>query len=430
MDIQELLTIYASHSGISALNGLIQGKKDRNIALRGLNGSAAAMVVASLFNKQSGNFVCLLNDMEQAGYFYNDLKQLTGNDAIYFFPSAYRRDIKYGHTDPANEILRTETLSMLQDKTGRFVIVTYPEALAEKVVTQETLKENTLQIHVGERLDNQFVADVLDSYGFERVDYVYEPGQYAIRGSILDVFSYSFEYPYRIDFFGDEVETIRAFDVESQLSKEKLDTIYIVSEVTKKSAATGNCLLAALPDDVLLAVQDLAWCRERIGALWTEEPVVADEESFADASAMQAKLVRWDDFMEQALRLVGMSDFARKTMDRMSDGECQRVMIARALAQDTPLILLDEPTAFLDLPNRYALATLLRRLAHDEHKCILFSTHDLDIALSLCDSVALIDTPTLYTLPADEMAESGLLERLFSGEEARFDPATRSVRLR
>ena len=303
VDIQELLTIYASHSGISALNELIQGKKDRNIALRGLNGSAAAMVVASLFNKQSGNFVCLLNDMEQAGYFYNDLKQLTGNDAIYFFPSAYRRDIKYGHTDPANEILRTETLSMLQDKTGRFVIVTYPEALAEKVVTQETLKENTLQIHVGERLDNQFVADVLDSYGFERVDYVYEPGQYAIRGSILDVFSYSFEYPYRIDFFGDEVETIRAFDVESQLSKEKLDTIYIVSEVTKKSAATGNCLLAALPDDVLLAVQDLAWCRERIGALWTEEPVVADEESFADASAMQAKLVRWDDFMEQALRL-------------------------------------------------------------------------------------------------------------------------------
>ena len=121
--------------------------------------------------------------------------------------------------------------------------------------------------------------------------------------------------------------------------------------------------------------------------------------------------------VEQALRLVGMSDFARKTMDRMSDGECQRVMIARALAQDTPLILLDEPTAFLDLPNRYALATLLRRLAHDEHKCILFSTHDLDIALSLCGSVALIDTPTLY-------------KRLFSGEEARFDPATRSVRLR
>lgn len=134
--------------------------------------------------------------------------------------------------------------------------------------------------------------------------------------------------------------------------------------------------------------------------------------------------------VEHSLRLVGMSDFARKTMDRMSDGECQRVMIARALAQNTPVILLDEPTAFLDLPNRYELATLLQRLAHDEGKCILFSTHDLDIALTLCDVVALIDTPQLHTLPADEMVQSGYLERLFSGKSACFDPETRSVRLR
>ncbi len=132
----------------------------------------------------------------------------------------------------------------------------------------------------------------------------------------------------------------------------------------------------------------------------------------------------------QALDTVGMTAFARKTMDRMSDGECQRIMIARALAQDTPVILLDEPTAFLDLPNRYSLATLLRRLAHDAQKCILFSTHDLDVALSLCDGVALIDTPRLHCLPSGEMVQSGLLERLFSGEEARFDPLTRTVKLR
>lgn len=134
--------------------------------------------------------------------------------------------------------------------------------------------------------------------------------------------------------------------------------------------------------------------------------------------------------VERALALVGMEAFARKTMDRMSDGECQRVMIARALAQDTPVMLLDEPTAFLDLPNRYELALLLRRLAHDEGKCILFSTHDLDVALTLCDTVALIDTPQLHLLPADEMVSSGYLERLFSGRSAQFDPATRSVRLR
>lgn len=132
----------------------------------------------------------------------------------------------------------------------------------------------------------------------------------------------------------------------------------------------------------------------------------------------------------RSLELVGMSAFARKTMDAMSDGECQRVMIARALAQDTPVILLDEPTAFLDLPNRYELAMLLQRLAHDEHKCIFFSTHDLDVALALCDSAALIDTPNMHHLPVAELVAQGHIGRLFSGSGIDFDPATQSVRLK
>lgn len=131
----------------------------------------------------------------------------------------------------------------------------------------------------------------------------------------------------------------------------------------------------------------------------------------------------------RALALTGMESFACKTMDTLSDGECQRIMIARALAQDTPVILLDEPTAFLDLPNRYELCTLLRRLARDEGKCIFFSTHDLDIALSLCDSVALVDPPMMHHLPTDEMVSSGHIERLFASDGIRFDPATRNVRL-
>lgn len=133
--------------------------------------------------------------------------------------------------------------------------------------------------------------------------------------------------------------------------------------------------------------------------------------------------------VERSLSLVGMSDFAHKPMDTLSDGECQRILIARALAQDTPVILLDEPTAYLDLPNRYELATLLRRLAHDEGKCILFSTHDLDVALGLCDSVALIDTPALHHLPSSEMASSGHIERLFTGSGITFDAATQTIRL-
>ena len=244
--------------------------------------------------------MCVLNDLEEAGYFYHDLVQLTGGDGIYFFPSAYRRAIKYGHVDPANEILRTEVLSTLQDPDIPFVIVTYPDALAEKVISREVLKENTLKISVGEKLDNMFVSDVLDEYGFEQVDYVYEPGQYALRGSILDVFSFSYEFPYRIDFFGNEVETIRSFDVETQLSKEKLDSIYIVPEMTRGNR-TNSSLLDSLPSATLLAFKDLAWVKERIGSIWNEEPVVGDEDSFADAEQMRAKLVTGENFLHAVL---------------------------------------------------------------------------------------------------------------------------------
>lgn len=120
--------------------------------------------------------------------------------------------------------------------------------------------------------------------------------------------------------------------------------------------------------------------------------------------------------VDQALAIVGMSAFADRTMDRMSDGECQRVMIARALAQDTPIILLDEPTSFLDLPNRHELCRLLQRLAHDEQKCILFSTHELDIACAMCDSIALVDNPCLHHLPTEEIVQKGLIERTFGLE--------------
>lgn len=134
--------------------------------------------------------------------------------------------------------------------------------------------------------------------------------------------------------------------------------------------------------------------------------------------------------VEEAMQLVGMSAYAEKTMDKMSDGECQRIMIARALAQDTPVILLDEPTAFLDLPNRYELCLLLRKLAREAGKCILFSTHDLDIALSLCDFVMLIDNPQLYGLPTSEMVASGHIERLFRNESVTFDAQAMKIRIK
>lgn len=310
MDVQELLKIYAAHPQVTALDTLLTDKTSRNIFLKGLNGSGAAMTIASLFTKKRENYVCILNDLEEAGYFYHDLVQLAGDNDVYFFPSAYRRAIKYGHVDPANEILRTEVLSMLQSPDAPFIIVTYPDALAEKVISREALKENTLKISVNKKLDNMFVSDILDEYGFEQVDYVYEPGQYAMRGSILDVFSFSYEFPYRIDFFGNEVETIRSFDVETQLSKEKMESIYIVPKITK-SNRTNSSLLASLPTGTLLATKDLAWTKERIGSIWNEEPVIADEESFADAGQMHAKLITDEDFLHSALNFRRMHFGAR-----------------------------------------------------------------------------------------------------------------------
>lgn len=189
----------------------------------------------------------------------------------------------------------------------------------------------------------------------------------------------------------------------------------------------GHSLETLLPQQLATTVSFVTTERVRIPNLRCEDVVALGRAPYTNWIGRvqeQDKAI-----VERSLELVGMAAFAEKTMDRMSDGECQRILIARALAQDTPVILLDEPTAFLDLPNRYELATLLRRLAHDEGKCILFSTHDLDVALGLCDAVALIDTPDLHCLPASDMASSGHIERLFAGAGISFDPATLTIRL-
>lgn len=318
LEVQELLKLYTTHPQITVLNTVLKDKSSQNIFLKGLSGSGATMTIASLFMKRKGSYVCVLNNLEEAGYFYHDLMQLTASNEIFFFPSAYRRAIKYGHIDPANEILRTEVLSLLQNTEASFIIVTYPDALAEKVVARDVLKANTLKISVTEKLDNMFVSDILDEYGFEQVDYVYEPGQYAMRGSILDVFSFSYEFPYRIDFFGNEVETIRTFDVETQLSKEKLERIHIVPEMSKSNRSNSS-LLDSLPANTLLVTQDLSWCKERIGSIWNEEPITADEESFADISQMRKKLITEEEFLRNALH------FRRIHFGTRSTGESEVV---------------------------------------------------------------------------------------------------------
>lgn len=295
MDIKDLQTLYAAHPQIGAVAALVKRGDARDVLLAGLHGSSRAVCTAALFGRLGGCLLCLMNDLEEAGYFYNDLVQLVGEGRVSFFPSAYQRDIKYGHTDAANEVLRTEALAALQAASPELIIVSYPDAVAERVPARSTLQKNTLELHTGEGVDPLFVSDVLDTYGFTQTDYVYEPGQYAVRGSIMDIFSYSNERPYRVDFFGSEIESIRTFDVETQLSQDKLTAICIIPEISRYGHADSS-LLELLPRGTAVVMSDAAWCRQRIAALWDEEPVNKDDEGFADREAMRRKLIRAEDF--------------------------------------------------------------------------------------------------------------------------------------
>lgn len=173
----------------------------------------------------------------------------------------------------------------------------------------------------------------------------------------------------------------------------------------------GDRLTAIAPEELARRVAFVTTERVRIANLRCRDVVALGRAPYTNWIGRMQEQDRAA--VEAALTAVGMADYADRTLDRMSDGECQRIMIARALAQATPIVLLDEPTSFLDLPNRYELVRLLRRLAHDEGKCILFSTHELEIATALCDSIALVDNPHLHHLPTEEMQQSGLIERLF-----------------
>ena len=189
----------------------------------------------------------------------------------------------------------------------------------------------------------------------------------------------------------------------------------------------GHPLNTLSPRELAEQVAFVTTERMRIADLRVKDLVALGRSPYTNWIGRLAKADR--QIVEQSLLSVGLAGYEERTLDRLSDGECQRAMIARALAQQTPVILLDEPTSFLDMPNRYELCTLLRRLAHEQQKSILFSTHELDIALSLCDDIALIDTPQLHLLPTSEMVRSGHIERLFSNSTVRFDAISGTVQV-
>jgi transcription-repair coupling factor (superfamily II helicase) len=318
MTLADLSGLYGGLAQTKALMKELAGKRTGNVFLQGLRASSAPLLFCGV--AQNGGKPCILiilNDQEEAAYFYHDMVQTIGDTDVLYFPSAYRRAAKYGQKDDASEILRTEVLSRLttvEPGSTTLVIVTSSDALAEKVVSKSSLEDKSVQLSVGQTMDREELQERLFNLGFDRVDYVYEPGQYALRGSILDVFSFSSEYPIRIDFFGDDIDSIRQFSVDTQLSTEQKESVVIVPDMDKVEGAQVS-LMDFLPADTVLAVKDLLLTADRMTTIASD---VADNESvaarmrIADAAANAGDGASADIVMPS---LLTAQDFLRKTTD-------------------------------------------------------------------------------------------------------------------
>ena len=303
MNIQELERLYAQLPQVSALAKLLGKTSERLIFLDGLLGSSAPMLFASLASKCQAQLLFVLQDAEEAGYFYHDLTQLMGTDEVLFFPSSYRRAVKYAQRDAASEILRTEVLTRVS--SVRYV-VSYPEALAELVVSKKNLDSRTLVLEKDQTIAVDGIENTLRDFGFREVDYVYEPGQFAVRGSILDVYSFSCEYPYRIDFFGDDIDSIRTFEVEDQLSKDQRTRVEIVPELVSTDDKVP--FLSFLPKEMLLVTKDYDFVRDAIDRTYKEGfSAQAKAEQMSGATEMEQHEIELQ--MRKELQLITGAQF-------------------------------------------------------------------------------------------------------------------------
>lgn len=309
MKIEELRTLYASLPQLGALAKLLKDGKTRHISLNGLVASAPALFFAAFAERCPYPILFILEDADTAGYFHNDLKAL--GIEPFLLPSSYRRAVKYGQRDAGSEILRTETMAALSaEKTeGKpLYIVTEPSALAERVVSKERLNDQTIRLETGQEVEVVALEKQLRALGFQEVDYVYEPGQFAVRGSILDVYSYSSEYPFRIDFFGDEIDTLRTFEVETQLSLQKRKQVEIVPELAQADHEQMTSFLHLLPEETLIVTKDLHYVADRIGKIFDEGfSKSAQTEQMEGKSEMEQEAIRQQMLAET--KLIGRGKF-------------------------------------------------------------------------------------------------------------------------
>ena len=264
-------SLFRESSALEALKTQLNEQTRDNCVVSGLVGSALSITIAELFKQTALPFLLILNDKEQAAYHLNDLENILGDQNVLFYPGSYRRPYQIEQTDNANVLLRSEVLNRINSRKKPALIVTYPEALFEKVVTKKELEKNTLKISVGEQLSIDFVNEVLFEYNFKRVDFVTEPGEFSVRGGILDVFSFSNDEPYRIEFFGDEIDSIRTFDVETQLSLEQLKKVFVIPNVENKLLEENReSFLKYISGKTVICLKDQEIVNSAIDALFSK----------------------------------------------------------------------------------------------------------------------------------------------------------------
>ena len=297
---------YAQALQTQNLKTAITQNLDKNkpkLHVKGLVGSSFSFVISSVFNQVQKPFLLIFDDKEEAAFYLNDLEQLCGDKDVLFYPGSYRRPYQIEETDNANVLLRAEVLNRINSQKKPAIIVTYPDALFEQVVTRKELERNTLKVGVNDNLSIDFVNEVLFEYQFKRVDFVTEPGEFSVRGGIVDVFSFSNDLPYRIEFFGDEVDSIRTFDVETQLSIEQVKKINIIPNVANKllqESRQGFLKYIAQKTVVCIKNADLLFSRiddfynkaeEAFKTLSTDIKHAEPHELFCNASVLKRELL-------------------------------------------------------------------------------------------------------------------------------------------
>ena len=284
MLLNELLTLYARAPQAKALAQQLRKKSVRRVAIGGLTQSAVAMYFAAVRGKLQSPALFIMRDADEAGYLFQDFCNILGDGGALLFPSSYKRAVKFGQRDAAGEIMRTEVLTTLgRAQEGCQYIVTYPAALAELVISKQELDNNRITLTKGQCVEITTLARQLREMGFREVDYVYEPGQYAVRGSIMDVYSYSSEQPFRLDFFDDEIDTMRLFNVEDQLSMGMLDTLSIVPEITRMGTEKIP-ITDLLPEESIIVTHGMQYVVDAVDYIYKDgfsQQALADRTAYA-----------------------------------------------------------------------------------------------------------------------------------------------------